>query len=164
MIKKFLIILAVFVGVVVALTMNTESDYLTGIGRRVPSLALKDAEREINIDRMRGEYVILNFWTSTDAASRADANMYCSWIEKHPGADVKLLSINFDKSEGLFKEIVRRDGLNPEEQFHADAAEAAEIRRSYALGKGYGSVLVNPQGRIVAHNPTAADLDRIFNG
>lgn len=162
MIKKFLIIFAIFIGVVVAMTMTSESDYLTGIGRKAPYLHIKDADRELTLTEMRGEYVLLNFWTSTDAASRVAANDYTSWVEHHPKADVNLLSVNFDKSEGLFHEIVRRDGMDESSQYHVSGSQAEEIRRSYALKDGYGTVLINPQGKIIAHNPTDADLDKIF--
>ena len=103
MVKKFLLIFALFIGVVVAMTMNSESDWLTGIGRRAPALNLRDSGRALNLDSLRGEYVILNFWTSTDAASRVAANEYDAWVEDHPRVRVAFRSVNFDRSEGLYR-------------------------------------------------------------
>lgn len=162
MIKKFILILALFIGVVVAMTMTSESDFLTGVGRKAPALNISDADRELSLEGMRGEYVLLNFWNSTDAASRVAANRYDTWVARHPEADVNLLSVNFDRSEAFFHEIVRRDGMNEQLQFHADAAQASLIRKNYALKDGYGTLLINPEGKIIAHNPTAEDLDKIF--
>lgn len=162
MVKKFLLIFALFIGVVVAMTMNSESDWLTGIGRRAPALNLRDSGRALNLDSLRGEYVILNFWTSTDAASRVAANEYDAWVEDHPRARVAFRSVNFDRSEGLYREIVRRDGLDAATQFHADSAQAVVIRKNYALRDGYGTLLINPQGKIIAHNPTPAQLRKIL--
>jgi peroxiredoxin len=162
MLKRFLLILSVFVGVVVAMTVGGGDNRLTGIGRKAPLLSIGDADRELTLDEMRGEYVILNFWTSTDAVSRVAANEYSDWVAEHPEADVSLLSVNFDTSEGLFREIVRRDGMDVATQYHVAGAEAEAIRNNYALHGGYGTVLINPQGKIIAHNPTEAELDKIF--
>ncbi len=144
------------------MTMTSESDFLTGIGRKAPALAITEADREFALDRMRGEYVLLNFWNSTDAASRVAANKYDTWVARHPDADVCLLSVNFDRSEAFFHEIVRRDGMNEELQYHADDSEARQIRKDYALKDGYGTLLINPEGKIIAHNPTPEELERIF--
>ncbi len=145
-----------------AMTMTSESDFLTGIGRKAPTLNIHDADRELTLHAMRGEYVLLNFWNSTDAASRVAANTYDRWMEKHPQADVSLLSVNFDRSEAFFHEIVRRDGLDENMQYHVSGSEAAQIRKNYALHDGYGTVLINPEGKIIAHNPTPEELSLIF--
>lgn len=162
MIKKFLLILALFTGVVVAMTMTTESEYKTGIGKPAPQLHISAADREIKLDEQKGDYVLLSFWTSTDAASRVATSEYNNWVAKHPEADVSYLSVNFDRSEKFFREIVKRDGLNSAFQYHVSGDEAEAIRYNYALKDGYGTVLINPDGKIVAHNPTVEELDRIF--
>lgn len=162
MMKRTLIILAVFIGVVVAMTMNDENDYYTAIGKKAPWLNIPGADREVVLDEMRGEYVLLNFWSSSDAPSRIAVNKYNSWMESHPEADVSLLGVNFDNSENLFKEIVRRDGLDAASQFNVSGEDAKTIIKNYGLENGYGTVLINPQGKIVAHNPSAEDLATIF--
>lgn len=162
MLKRTFIILALFIGAVTGMSLHTEADYRTGIGRDAPGLSITQADRELLLDEMRGRYVLLNFWCSNDAPSRVATNLYSGWARNHPEADVELLSVNFDESEGLFRELLRRDGIESSTQFNVQGEQAAAIRRNYALGNGYGSVLINPQGKIVAHNPTPEQLTEMF--
>jgi len=160
--KKTIVLLALFIGL--AICAGSYSDFVpqTAPGRTAPALDVEDAGRRVVLDELRGNYVLLNFWSSDDALSRRDANIYSAWVERNPDSALKLVAVNFDDSESLFREIVRRDGLDSTGQFHAAGQQAARIRRDYGLGKGYGSVLINPEGRIVAYNPSAASLDAEF--
>ena len=160
--KKTFVLLAVLIGVAICAGNYSGADFRTAPGRTAPAISVEDADRRVALDELRGDYVLLNFWSSDDAISRRDANIYSAWMERHPDASLKLVSVNFDDSVALFHEIVRRDGLDSTSQFHADAEEASDIRRDYGLNGGYGSVLINPEGRIVAHNPTAESLDAEF--
>lgn len=161
--KKTFVLLAVLIGVAICAGSYSDTDMRTAPGRTAPALSVEDAGRRVALDELRGDYVLLNFWSSDDALSRRDANIYSAWAERHPDSDLRLVSVNFDDSEALFHEIVKRDGLDSATQFHADSEQAAGIRRDYGLGAdGYGSVLINPEGRIVARNPSAASLDAEF--
>ncbi len=160
--KKTFFIAALFIGLLVCAGGHKNSDYFTAVGRVAPALHIKSAEDSIALDEFRGDYVLLNFWNSTDAVSRRDANLYTAWIRQHPEADLKLIGVNFDTSEGLYREIVRRDSLEASQQHHASGDIARAIINNYSLGDGYGSVLVNPAGRIVAHNPTPEELTAMF--
>ena len=73
-----------------------------------------------------------------------------------------MVGVNFDTSEGLFREIVRRDSLVPQEQFYASGDTARSIYDNYGLRDGFGAVLIDPRGRIVTHNPTDAELDALL--
>ena len=73
----------------------------------------------------------------------------------------RLLSVNFDRSERLFREIVRRDGLSAKSQFHVKGSQANQLIKDYHLESGMKSFLIDPEGRIVAKNPTEKMLKEI---
>lgn len=160
--KKTFFLAALLIGLMVCAGGHSDSEYLTSIGRVAPQLYIKSAEDSIALDELRGNYVLVNFWNSVDAASRRDANLYTAWLRRHLGSDLRLVGINFDESEGLFNEIVRLDSLEATQQHHVSGDLAKTIIDSYSLGDGYGSVLISPGGKIIAHNPTDEDLDALF--
>lgn len=159
--KKTLLLTALLVGLL--LFAGTFADKILDrtVGSHAPSLSLAEADSIVVRDRMQGDYVLLNFWASTDAPSRRAANTYTAWQRRNPDAPLQLVGINFDESADLFNEIVRRDSLNAADQFHAEGPEAQKISTDYNLTDGLGSVLVAPDGKIIALNPTDADLNAI---
>lgn len=150
--KKTLFIAAILVGIIICAVCFSEGQYRTSLGRTAPKLWLPTDSGAINLEQKRGHYVLLNFWKSTDAPSRAAANRYTAWLRQHPGK-VDLVSINLDDSQHLFDQIVRQDRLIPATQYHADGDMARAIENAYQLDLGLGSMLIDPRGKILAHNP-----------
>ncbi len=161
--KKTFLIAALFIGVLLFAGGYAESSHSTEIGRQAPALAYDPADSLISLDRLRGDYVLLTFWSSTDAPSRQAANLYTAWQRRHPEAPLQLVGVNFDDSQGLFNEIVRRDSLESDEQFHISGERAIEATKKYGLDQGFGSVLINPAGTIVAYDPDPAELDALMH-
>ena len=156
--KKTVLIAALLIGLIVVAVGYSDSQYRTAIGRMAPKLSIEQCDSILTLDKFKGDYVLLNFWSSTDAPSRTAANTYTSWLRSHPKSDLKFVSINFDESEGLFKELVRNDSLETAQQIRVDGTTAKAIIDNYGLEAGYGSLLIDPEGYIVAHNPDGAKL------
>lgn len=166
MIKKTLFIIAVFVGLLFCAVGFADSQFRTAVGRKAPAIILPERGGYASGTPLKdnlGKYVILNFWKSTDAPSRKAANEYTAWLRSHPGSQLKLLSVNLDETPQLFDEIVRRDSLIKSTQYHVSGDTARVIKDIYGLDNGIGSLLIDPDGRIISHNPTIKDLDEILS-
>lgn len=165
MIKKTLILIAVFIGILFCAVGFADSQFRTAVGQKAPALILPEragyAPRTSLSDNL-GKYVMLNFWKATDAPSRKAANEYTAWLRNHKGNKFRLLSVNIDETPQLFDEIVRRDSLIRTTQYHVSGDTARAIVDTYGLDKGLGSLLIDPNGKIISHNPTVKDLDDIF--
>lgn len=161
--KKTLIIAALIVGLILFAGESTHFFGRTRVGDKAPSFVLPRVDSAVVFDNLRGEYTLINFWNSTDAASRREANRYRAWKRRCPQAPVEIIGVNFDDSEALFHEIVRLDSLEPAKQFHAAGDTAKTIIDNYGLGDGYGAVLVAPDGKVAAYNPTDGQLDALFS-
>lgn len=135
-------------------------------GSIAPALKLNDTENIIAPESFKGKYVLLNFWSTADGKSRLKANELNAAINELDKNDnkgkISLVSVNFDRSEKLFHEIVKRDNLDTHSQFYA-GKDAENIRHAYNLHKGLNSFLINPKGKIIAVNPGREDLSRILN-
>lgn len=161
--KKTILISALCIGLFLFAGGYSHFEHRPRTGAEAPLLAVANADTTLRLDLSHGRYVLLDFWTSADAPSRKSVNVYTAWQRRHPDAPLSVAGINFDPSAALFHEIVRVDSLNPTEQFHASGDTARAIVRNYALRRGYGSVLINPEGVIECFNPTEEYLDSVFN-
>lgn len=154
---------AIFVVLLLTVSANTNRVYNSTEGVVAPKIEVRASDGTVvKPADTEGRFVIVNFWASRDAGSRIAANLYDSYVESAGEDRISLVSINFDDNLKLFREIVRRDGLNGESQFNVAAAQRNEIVRRYALGSGLKSFLINPEGVIVAVNPTIDQLTMLM--
>ncbi len=148
--------------ILVATSGLTRSDEGIATGQSAPDIALNNESETTTLHDMRGEYVLLTFWASDDAASRIQCTHYSAWVQENENAHLRHVSINFDREPELFREITRLDNLDPQRQFNVKGAEADVIIDSYGLASGYGSVLIDPNGRIVSLNPKTSEISSLM--
>lgn len=117
----------------------------------------------VSLEGLRGMYVLVNFWNSDNAVSRIAAGEYDRFARSETSKPLCLLSVNTDVNPQLFREIVRRDHLDEATQFHIADAEMRHRLAPYRLDRGYSSYLVDPQGKIVAVNPSVPALKQYLN-
>lgn len=162
--KQTLLLAAICIGLVLCAVGYSDSKYHTALGRMAPDFYAVNNYGDVSAASLKGGYSVLNFWSSADAPSREAANVYTAWQRRNPDSDLRLVSVNFDKNDALFNEIVRLDSLNPADQYHVSGDTAKAIIDNYGLKDGFGSLLIDPTGKIVAHNPDAEQLSSIVVG
>ena len=161
MMKKTFIIVALFLGLLIVSAAFNKTERNTTIGKDAPEISVNTTDDTIDLTSLKGKYVLLSFWASDDARSREAVNNYTAWSNSHKDSNIRYVGINFDDSRTLFNEIVRLDSLNPVEQYNVRGNDAKEIEMKYQLDDGYGSLLIDPEGKIIAHNPTDSQLDEL---
>lgn len=160
--KKTILIFSFFIGLLITSSGFNKTSLNTSIGKELPAIANEQINNVLKECENNGKYVLLSFWSTSDALSRQSVNDYTSWLKTNGNSKIDLLSVNFDKSERLFQEIVKRDGLDSEMQFNVSGNQAYKIKDEFHLNKGYGSILLDPTGKIIAHNPTREELNDIL--
>lgn len=156
----------VFFAVLLLLGSAATNNAIDGVkGFQAPIFKVERNDSVVSLDDMRGHWVLLQFWSSSDAPSRIAGKQYTAIEQKlNDGQSAErfhLLSVNMDRSERLFREIVRRDGLSAETQFHIEGNRANQLINDYHLESGMQSFLIDPSGRIVAKNPTEQTLTQL---
>ncbi len=150
----------VFFAVLLLLGSAATNNAIDGVkGFQAPIFKVERNDSVVSLDDMRGHWVLLQFWSSSDAPSRIAGKQYTAIEQKlNDGQSAErfhLLSVNMDRSERLFREIVRRDGL------HIEGNRANQLINDYHLESGMQSFLIDPSGRIVAKNPTEQTLTQL---
>lgn len=154
---------------VISVAAYTEKVYQPAEGFRAPEFsatAVAPQSSPLSLDEHHGEYVLLSFWSSTDPSSRMHNMNYDSAVrdidaEEAPGCkEIAFLSVNFDSSLPLARQIALRDSLPLENVANVQGPEARRLIADYRLSDGFRAYLIDPEGRVVATNPSVETLRR----
>lgn len=159
--KKAILFIASFFVLIVSLSAFTDRATAPVQGYNAPDIILSQNGSQTPLSAFMGKYVLLNFWTASDAESRLKNNMYDNFAS---GKDnLKLVSVNLDNSDALYREIIKLDRLNPNSQYHAEGSQATKIQQLYQLNGMLNSFLIDLQGRILTVNPDSQFLSDILS-
>lgn len=165
--KKLFALIAGFVMLLLSTSAFVDKRQEAVLGEKAPALVVNRGEEAMSLESLEGNWVILSFWSAADAQSRIAQNevaAYVRGVSDPVKADgLEIVSVNFDRSEQLMKEIVRLDNLDENSQFHIeDADKANALRQAYRMNEGLRTFVINPEGELVAADPTLADLKAII--
>ena len=131
------------------------------IGIEAPAIRLTPAT-DFELPSLEGEYVLLNFWSASDAMSRINNRKY-SGMKQIDGHSVRVVSVCIDEDSSLAAEIARADGIVSSSASYgdSDALEAAdpesvvslmgkdlmpEVLADYQVSSGCRAFLISPYG------------------
>ena len=72
-----------------------------------------------------------------------------------------MIGVNLDSNARMFEEIVKRDRLDRANQYNLFGEKAAFVVENFQLSDKVRSFLIDPEGRIIAVNPTPEQLSKI---
>ena len=128
-------------------------------GALAPNFTVSNGSHVASLQDARGKYVLITFWSSIDPQSRI-INMQHDRIA-HRNPHIKHLSINYDNSYQLFREICKVDKLDISTQFYGNNDNGIHLLATWQRHNGYDSFLVDRQGHIVAQNPSPKMLSQV---
>ncbi len=155
-------VIALFAVLLITVSAHSGRVYDAAEGFKAPAFTLSKSDSTVSLADLKGRYVLLTFWASSDAESRVNAGNYNSFANKAAGEQFCLVSVNMDRNENLFNEIVRRDNLNAKTQFHVQGDEASTLKEEYHLKNGFNSYLIDPTGKVIATNPSELTLTQVL--
>ena len=154
--KKFLLTVASAL-VLLLVVPSAYSPTDTIIGKDAPNFEVVNGNRVVEIEKLKGRYILLSFWSSVDPKSRL-ANKAYNDVAADETAAMEYVAINLDPSAKVFEEIVKIDGLNALNQFRPKADNTSLIEDGYGLRGGFVSFLINPKGEVVAQDPSIDEI------
>lgn len=157
--KSFSIVLAAAILVFLSSAGHTERAE-AALGKEAPGLEISNAEGKISVASQRGKYVIVNFWSSDDPASRIANALYDREFSKPGSSAVNCISVCTDTDRKMFDDIVRTDALQPAHQYFHEDSRLGSVIADYSRTGVNMAYLISPEGRVVAVNP---DVDYVRN-
>ena len=125
-----------------SLTSFVEKDKPTSglnVGDVAPSFKI-DATfngQQLDLQNLKGKYVLLSFWASYDAQSRMQ-NVSLNNALQNLSKDVKMVSVSFDDYQSVFSETIRKDKVQSSDCYLETKGEASSIFKKYNLDRGFG--------------------------
>lgn len=131
------------------------------IGFKAPSLVLGDDNNGLSpLQQHHGENILLTFWTSADAQSRLD-DMRFDRLSRQQNKHYIHVSVNLDRSAGVFNSIVALDNLDRSTHYTVSSEVRDAVIKGWRLDEGFHSFLLDGEGKIIAVDPDEATLSRL---
>ena len=127
------------------------------VGSMAPNFTVANAHTTLSLQQLRGSYVLVTFWDSAEPQSRIANRQY----DRLAGKSLIHIGINNDRSQAILGELCRIDHINPNNQFHADVDGHIFEQWNQTDGELH-SFLIDPQGTIIAVNPSKAGLEEVL--
>lgn len=164
--KKLVIILTCIAALLLGASAFVDNRREAAIGNHAPSVVIGEGDDAVSLEALKGKWVVLSFWSAADAGSRLGRNQIEAFF-RGPGADaaadVEVVSVNFDRSSQLMNEIIKHDNLMGSHHHVASPETMDALRAAFRMDNGLRSFVINPDGELVAADPTPNDLSRIFS-
>ena len=114
------------------------------VGNQAPEISISDAEgHTMLLSDLKGEEVILNFWSAMDAESRI-SNVRLAREAERAGA--KYIGMCIDSDRQLAEEVMKSDNVSTDNLYIADP----QVTDEYQLTKGTRTVKIDPYGIVAA--------------
>lgn len=161
--KKLSIVIAGFAVLLMSSSAFVDKRRDAAIGAEVPSLVVNNADSVLSLESLKGKWVVLSFWSASDAVSRFAQGEVSRFARELKGSSkaesVEIVSVNFDRSEQLMNEIVRLDNFSGVMQFHvSDKSEKDELRNVFRMKEGLRTFIINPEGVLAEADPSYESL------
>jgi peroxiredoxin len=138
------------------------------LGQPAPEIALPSPAGElIRLSSLRGKYVLIDFWASWCKPCRAQNPELLALYRDYKRRGFEILGVSLDQSRQAWLDAIRDDGL-AWPQVSDLRFWQSEAAMTYNVSAIPASLLLDPQGRILAKNLRGASLRQelalIFEG
>ena len=114
------------------------------VGNQAPEISISKADgKSIRLSELKGESVIVNFWSVKDAESRISNIRLAREAERN---GVKYIGMCLDDDRQLAEEVMRADNMSESTQYFADR----QIKEAYLDGSNVRTVKIDPYGIVAA--------------
>ncbi len=114
------------------------------VGNQAPEISISHADgSSMLLSDLKGEDVIVNFWSVKDAESRI-SNIRLAREAERTGA--KYIGMCIDSDRQLAQEVMNADNVSADHLYFADR----QVTDEYQLSKGTRTVKIDPYGIVAA--------------
>ncbi|MDR2914429.1 MAG: TlpA family protein disulfide reductase [Tannerella sp.] len=134
------------------------------VGTPAPEFTLTSVDgKSVSLsDFIKGYVVVLNFWSSSSAESRAINAEIAGLEKKYENMDVVFIGVSLDENKADWQAAVGNDGLTGLQVSELKKTEDANIAKLYGVTSVPAVCIINHDGTILDIRNDGTGIDRIL--
>lgn len=126
-----------------------------------PEIELEDTEGRVRkLSDLRGKFVLIDFWASWCGPCRMENPNVVRVYNEYKDKNFDIFSVSLDQDKGKWKKAIAADGLSWDNHVSDLKAWSSVVVQSYGIKGIPHTVLINPEGEIVATNLRGNQLEQ----
>lgn len=121
------------------------------------------AGKPFSLQQLHGRFVLVDFWGSWCGPCRAESPALVQLYRELGGEDFTIVSVGIERDSSRWRNAIARDGRAWPLQLMDPTGSLrffdGALARAWGIRQVPSSYLIDPHGRIVAHNPDPATIE-----
>ena len=147
----------------ISIAQQIEGEKSSGVGKKIKDFTLLTPEgKEFKFSSLKGKYVLIDLWASWCGPCKESFKHLKPLYAKYKSSKFEILGISIDKDQNAWKKAIKDEKLDWTLVIDGQGAKSIALKQfaAVAIPKTF---LVDPDGKIIAKDIEAADLDKTLD-
>lgn len=144
-----------------ALSLSTKAQI--NIGDTLPTVTLKNNSNiDVNVSSFKGKYILIDFWASWCLPCRLGNKKLVKFYQQVSSTKIQIVGISVDADKNKWLKAIAKDKIKFTQLLDPNGFDASTAIR-FGVEELPSKFLFNPNGVLIAKNPTEKEILKFIN-